>query len=78
MDTIIKNGTILTDSEMYRADIGIEGEKIVLVGRDLKGAAQVIDASGDLMMCNSYESTPRAGINGLDTTTTRTMTLANH
>ncbi len=48
MDTfekVIKNGTIVTASDTYRADIGIAGGKIAALGKNLD-AAQVIDAAG--------------------------------
>lgn len=48
MDTfekVIKNGTIVTASDTYRADIGIAGGKIAALGENLD-AAQVIDAAG--------------------------------
>ncbi len=50
MDLIIKNGTIVTDSETYRADIGIEGDKIKLIGQNLSGAPWIIDAAGKYVM----------------------------
>jgi dihydropyrimidinase len=49
MDLVIKNGTVVTATESYRADIGVEGGTIALIGRDLSGA-EVIDAAGMLVM----------------------------
>ncbi|OCA87221.1 dihydropyrimidinase [Pseudobacillus wudalianchiensis] len=47
MKKLIKNGTIVTASDLYEADILIEGEKIAAIGRNLdESAAQVIDAKG--------------------------------
>jgi dihydropyrimidinase len=47
MAKIIKNGTLITASETYKADILIEGEHISLIGQDLTHPnAEVIDASG--------------------------------
>jgi len=47
MSTLIKNGTLITVSETYQADILIEGEKISRIGLDLEAdSAQVIDATG--------------------------------
>jgi len=48
MSLIIKNGTIVTETETYPADILIQGEKIAAIGQDLPtpADAQVIDASG--------------------------------
>ena len=50
MSILIKNGHIVTASEDFKADIYVEGEKIVAIGKDLKYDAQkVIDASGKLV-----------------------------
>lgn len=47
MRTIIRNGTVVTASESYPADVLIDGETIVAVGHDLEaGGARVLDASG--------------------------------
>lgn len=51
MAVLIKNGTLITASETYQADILIEGEKISLIGRDLSHPnAEVIDAAGKLIL----------------------------
>ncbi len=51
MTTIIKNGTLITASETFKADILIEGEQISLVGKDLSHPnAEVIDAAGKYIM----------------------------
>ncbi len=51
MTTIIKNGTLLTASETFHADILIEGEQISRIGKGLDAAgAEVIDAAGKLVM----------------------------
>jgi dihydropyrimidinase len=51
MTTLIKNGTLITASETFEADILIEDEKISLIGKDLQHPnADVIDASGKLVM----------------------------
>src|SRR4051812_38084993 len=50
MDIVIRNGTIVDGSGLpgYRGDVGIDGGRIVSVGRPLSDADgdQVIDASG--------------------------------
>jgi len=47
MTTLIKNGTLITASETFEADILIEGEMIARIGLDLEpGAANVVNASG--------------------------------
>ncbi len=51
MATLIKNGTLLTASETFEADILIEGEQISRIGKELEaGSADVIDAAGKLIM----------------------------
>jgi len=50
-DTIIKNGTVYTAVDTYQADIGIRGEKIVAIGKDLQpDGAKVIDAKGKMVI----------------------------
>ena len=47
MKKIVKNGRIFTEAEDYQADILIEDEKIVCIGKNLPdGDAEVIDAAG--------------------------------
>ncbi len=47
---LIKNGTLVTASEIFQADLLILGEKIAQVGRDLSyPGAEVLDASGRLI-----------------------------
>jgi dihydropyrimidinase len=49
--TLIKNGTLITATETFEADILIENEKISLIGKDLQHPnADVIDAMGKLIM----------------------------
>ncbi|HEX2697321.1 MAG TPA: hypothetical protein VHM28_06390, partial [Anaerolineales bacterium] len=51
MAILIKNGTLITASETFQADILIEGEKISRIGTDLQAdSAQVVDASGKLIL----------------------------
>jgi len=49
MDLVIKNGNIVTATETYRADIGVDNDTIALIGNDLSGDA-VIDAGGMYVM----------------------------
>ena len=49
MDLVIKNGTIVTATESYQADVGVEGETIALIGRNLVGD-KIIDAEGMYVM----------------------------
>lgn len=55
MATLIRNGRVLTNDATHqvhdRADILIEGERIIAIGADLDAAgAEVVDASGMLVM----------------------------
>lgn len=51
MKTLIKNGTLITASDTFKADILIEDEKISRIGLDLEAdSAQIVDASGKLIM----------------------------
>jgi dihydropyrimidinase len=51
MTTLIKNGTLITASETFEADILIEDEKISLIGKNLQHPdANVVDASDKLIM----------------------------
>jgi dihydropyrimidinase len=51
MDTIIKNGTVVTATDTYKADVGIAGGRIVQIGENLEAAgAKVIDAAGKYVM----------------------------
>ncbi|MBC7861447.1 MAG: dihydropyrimidinase, partial [Bacteroidia bacterium] len=50
MSILIKNGTIVTASESFVADLYTEGEKIVAIGADLNFKAdKIIDAKGKLV-----------------------------
>src|SRR5687768_13874882 len=51
MATLIKNGTLITASETFEADILVEGETIAQIGKDLHHPnANLIDATGKLIM----------------------------
>ena len=51
MSILIKNGRIVTAVDDYVADVFIEGEKITLIGKDLKVQAdKVIDATNRLVI----------------------------
>lgn len=51
MKTLIKNGTVVTASDSYRADILIDGETIALVGPTLpQPDAAVVDAAGKFVL----------------------------
>jgi len=48
---LIKSGTIITATDIIQADILVDGEKIISIGKDLEViGAQVIDATGKLVL----------------------------
>ena len=51
MKTLVKNGTIVTSTNEFVADILIENEKIALIGQNLEDSeATVIDATGKYVL----------------------------
>src|SRR5215207_1314072 len=51
MGTLFKNGTVITASDMYQADVLVEGEIITLIGRNISGEGhQVVDCTGKYLM----------------------------
>lgn len=52
MRTLIRGGTLVTAADTYRADLVVEGERIALIGEDLRslGVDEVIDAEGLYVM----------------------------
>lgn len=55
-DTIIRNGTIVTASDTFRADIGIRDGRIVALAEGLEGADHIIDAAGKLVLPGGIDS----------------------
>src|SRR4051795_2249767 len=50
-DMVLAGGTVVTAEASFRADVAIDGERIVAVGVDLpRDGAQVVDVSGALLM----------------------------
>lgn len=52
MDLLIKNGCIVTDSEMFQADVGIKDGKIAQIGTDIApdSGTETVDAAGKLVL----------------------------
>src|SRR6476660_4472853 len=55
LDLVIRGGTIATAEKTFRADVGIEGERIAALGDGLS-APRVIDASGKLVLPGGVDS----------------------
>ena len=51
MSLLIKNGTIVTSTSEYQADLLVDGEKIVEIGKDIDPAGhEVVDATGKYVL----------------------------
>jgi dihydropyrimidinase len=55
-DTIIRGGTVATASDTFGCDVGISGGRIAALGADLGPAAEVVDASGKLVLPGGIDS----------------------
>lgn len=58
MDLIIKNGTVVTATEMFKADVAVKDGKIVAIGTDLPtdGCSNVVDAAGKLVLPGAIDA----------------------
>lgn len=57
MDLIIKNGTIVTASEIFNADVAVSGGKIAQIGESLDcDSAEVIDAAGKYVLPGAIDA----------------------
>jgi dihydropyrimidinase len=50
MPLLIKNGTLITASETFQADVLVEGERIAAIGSFDMPGAEIVDAEGKLVM----------------------------
>ena len=58
MRTLIQHGTVVTASETFLADVAIDGETIVEIGKDIspEGFDKVVDASGKLVLPGAIDA----------------------
>ena len=49
-DVVIRGGTVATAADVFEADIGITGETIAAIGRNLPAGAREMDATGKLVL----------------------------
>ena len=57
MDLLIKNGTIVTSTGSFPADVAVEDGKIVSIGKDLgTEAKKVVDATGKLVLPGALDA----------------------
>lgn len=79
-DLVIKNGTIVTGDGVVEADVAVEGEEIVAIGRGLHGA-RTIDAGGCYVIPGGIDNhvhlqLPLAGLVSTDTFRTGAIAAA--
>src|ERR1700741_2914341 len=55
-DTIIRGGTVATASDTFACDVGISGGRVAALGADPGPAAEVVDASGKLVLPGGIDS----------------------
>jgi dihydropyrimidinase len=56
LDLVVRNGTLVTAADSFRADVGVRGGRIVALAEDLPRAAQEIDAAGQLVLPGGVDS----------------------
>ncbi|MCC7347948.1 MAG: dihydropyrimidinase [Variibacter sp.] len=55
-DTIIRGGTVATAADTMACDVGIRGGRIAALGADLGDAAEIVDATGRLVLPGGIDS----------------------
>ena len=55
-DTVIRGGRVATASDVFDADIGIEGESIAAIGKGLSAGKREVDARGKLVLPGGIDS----------------------
>ncbi|QEK11792.1 dihydropyrimidinase [Crassaminicella thermophila] len=58
MDLVIKNGTIITATDTYKADIAVEDGKIIMIGKNITQTegAKLVDASGKYVLPGAIDA----------------------
>ena len=57
MDLLIKNGTVVTETEMFRGDIAVQNGKIAMIGTALDVTAEtVVDAKGKYVLPGAIDA----------------------
>ncbi len=56
LDLVVRNGTVVTAADTFRADIGVRGGRIVALAEDLPRATQEIDAAGRPVLPGGVDS----------------------
>ena len=55
-DLVIRDGTVVSATDMTRCDVGVVDGKVAALGRDLDGAAATIDATGKWVLPGGIDS----------------------
>ncbi len=55
-DTVIRHGTVATASDIYQADVAIKDGRIAAIGEAITDAAEIVDASGLLVLPGGIDS----------------------
>src|SRR6204780_781472 len=81
-DLVIRGGRVATTSDVFEADVGITGEAIAAIGRNLPAGKREIDARGKLVLPGGVDSHAHieqlsaAGIMNADTFESATTSAA--
>src|SRR5579862_9526511 len=81
-ELVIRGGRVATASDVFDADVGIAGESIAAIGRNLPGGRREIDARGKLVLPGGVDShchieqLSAAGIMNADTFESATTSAA--
>jgi dihydropyrimidinase len=66
MDTVLKGGTLTTATDTYRADLGIQGGRIAMIGQELQGD-QVLDVDGKYILPGGVDPHTHLELDFMDT-----------
>jgi dihydropyrimidinase len=69
MDTIIRNGTVVTASSIFLADVGVKDGKIAQIGGDFPTTSETINAEGCYIMPGGIDVHTHLDAFSFDTTT---------
>ena len=81
-DLVVRGGTVATATGVFDADVGIAGEQVAAIGRELAAGAVEIDASGRLVLPGGVDShchieqLTASGLMNADTFATATTSAA--
>ncbi len=58
MDLLIKGGTVVTESNMFKADVAVQNGKITMIGENISpaGTAKVVNAEGKLVLPGAIDA----------------------